>query len=144
MKLLQVGLVVSFLALLASPAAAQTHPCDLPENPAAMATPTKGLSVSFCANANDEDGVPIAAFNFALLVDGAQVGTWTNATPDAIGLSPTTKKYQFSITLPVASRGVHQVSATASNEVGTSPAANPASWQVGGKPVKPANVAVKR
>lgn len=129
------------LALLCSPVPALAqHPCDLPP----QTTPTKGTKFGWCASPFDEDGIPNGVFNFRVNVDGTVRTTWTNAspvstTPNGAGL------LYFEVAVPTGiGRGVHQVTVVQFNDVGDSPFSNVAQWQIGGKPVKPTNPAVKQ
>ena len=130
------------LFLIATPAFAQ-HPCDLPEDPAAQATPTKGTRLAWCSPAVDDDGVAVDTFNFAIAVNGTTVANWQNASPDAIGQA-VNGRFSFSFALPSKPRGNYTVTVAQFNELGSSPTSNGVAWQVGGKPVKPTTVAVKK
>jgi hypothetical protein len=132
-------LILAFALTLLSSAAYAQHPCDLP----AQTAPTKGSKFGWCASPNDEDGVPNGSFNFKVFVDGTVRTTWTNATPS----NPTPNGagllyFEFGVP-PGIGRGIHQVSVVQFNEIGDSLPSNIAQWQIGGKPIKPANTAVK-
>lgn len=134
-------LLALVLLAAATPALAQVHPCDVPAP--ANPVPVKANRASWCAKANDEDGIPLASFNFRIYVNATVRATWTNASPT--GAASATGWLLFETSLPGGiGRGIHQVNVGQFNEIGDSQISNTALWQIGGKPVTPTNTVVKQ
>lgn len=125
MRNLKTILVVAGLAMLAlaSPAQAQTHPCDV--------VPTQNITLSgpvkaqFCSAGLDVDGVPTSLVTVKVYVDGNTTPTVTGvpvvvtATPNATG------ERLYEAAYMTLSKASHTVKVTLSNATTEGPASLP-------------------